>query len=202
MINKAQLAALAPSAQSVTLDTYVDAINKTFDKFQIVTKARQAMFLANILHETGELKSFSENLNYSSTALVSVWPSHFDVSTAIKYQRNPQAIANRAYANRMGNGNEASGDGWKFRGRGCIQITGRSNYTALAHDMGMTLDDCVNWCATPLGAVESAGWFWNRGRCNSYADRGDVAGCRKVVNGGTIGLDDVQARYTKALHTL
>jgi len=202
MINKTQLAAMAPGAQSVTLDSYVDAINQTAEKYQLVTKARLVMFLANILHETGDLTRFSENLNYSSTALVATWPSHFDVSTAIKYQRNPQAIANRAYANRMGNGNEVSGDGWKYRGRGAIQITGHDLYQALATAQGMTMDEVLNWIVSPLGAIESAGWYWTRAKCNAFADRGDVVGCRKTVNGGTIGLDDVQARYQKYMHIL
>lgn len=131
------------------------------------------------------------------------WPKRFpNVTVANAYARNPQKIANKVYANRMGNGTEASGDGYKFRGRGLIQLTGKDNYTRFAKSIGMTLDEAVAYLETPEGAVASAGWYWDANKLNIYADKGDFVGLTRRINGGTIGLADRKHHYDIALKAL
>lgn len=202
MVTTDQLKSIYTSTPSSTLQTYVGPINDTFNKYLIITKLRQAMFLAQIGHESAGLTAVSENLNYSAAALQSVFGKYFDATSAAQYARQPERIANRVYANRMGNGSESSGDGWKYRGRGGIQITGRANYSAMATTFGMSIDDVVAYLQTPAGVVASAGWFWSTHNLNVYSDRGDIVSATKVINGGTNGLSDRQALYTKALKVL
>jgi putative chitinase len=132
-----------------------------------------------------------------------VWPKYFkDPATAKRYAHNPERIANRAYANRMGNGNEASGDGWRFCGRGLIQLTGRDNYQAFADSIETELEDIPHYLATFEGAVQSACWFWETNNLNKWADAGDITTLTKKINGGTLGLDDRMKHYAHALHVL
>lgn len=154
----------------------------------INTQKRLAMFFAQLDHESG-LKPISENLNYSADGLLKTFPKYFNSETAKEYARQPQKIANRVYANRMGNGSESSGDGWKFRGRGFIQITGKNNYIACGY--ANNPDNLLN----EVDAMVSAVWFWNQNNLNKFADLGDVKGCTKVINGGLNGLADRENKY-------
>jgi len=181
-------------------DMWLDALNATCEKYEINTPERVAGFLSQAAHESGGFKFVAENLNYSAPALRSIFGKYFpDDSVANAYARNPEKIANRIYANRMGNGDEASGEGFKYRGRGLIQLTGKDNYVAFGNATGV---DAVNNPALvehPEAAALSAGWFWSTRHLNNYADVKDVVGMTKRVNGGTNGLDDRQMRYAKIM---
>lgn len=177
---------------------WYDALVKVLPKYSINTPERVAMFMAQTGHESGGFKALKENLNYSADSLQKVWPKRFDAKTANTYARNQEKIANKVYADRLGNGPESSGDGFKYRGRGLIQLTGKDNYSAFAKSIGKTLDETVTYCETLEGAIESACYFWSTRKLNEVADKGDVLKATKIINGGTIGLDDRTARYTKA----
>lgn len=179
-----------------------EALENVLPRYEINTVERVAAFLAQCGHESAEFTVLTENLNYSSDALKKIWPKHFSDVDVAQYHRNPQAIANRAYRNRMGNGDEQSGDGWKFRGRGAIQLTGKSNYQAFADTIGYSLDEAVAYTETLQGAIESAAWFWWRNNLNTFADAQDIVGMTKKINGGTIGLTDRQNHYNHISHIL
>ena len=167
-------------------------------KHEINTSNRMAMFFAQLDHES-KLSPISENLNYSKEGLLKIFPKYFNDSSATNYARKPEKIANRVYANRMGNSTEESGDGWKYRGRGYIQLTGKSNYEALAKDKGI---DCVNspdLLLEEVNALISALWFWSKNNLNSYADKKDVLGATKRINGGTHGLAERQKKFDSYL---
>lgn len=181
-------------------DKWVDALNETCERFQINTPLRIAGFLSQVGHESGGLRFVSENLNYRAESLMRVWPSRFpSIEKANAYAMQPEKIANHVYCDRMGNGDEASGDGWKYRGRGLIQLTGLDNYAAFAmacDNEALTKPDLV---AEPKLAAESAGWFWDTRKLNNYADEQNVVGMTKRINGGTNGLDDRQMRYSRLI---
>ena len=168
-------------------------------KYKITTPQRVAMFMAQCGHESANFTALKENLNYQAHALGSIWPKRFPPGVAEQYAHNQEAIANRAYCDRMGNGPEASGDGWKFHGRGLIQLTGRSLYEAFAREIGKDLDDVVAYCETFDGAIESACFFWEHHGLIGLSDAGDIVHATKVINGGTLGIDDRTARYRHAL---
>ena len=168
-------------------------------KYKITTPQRVAMFMAQCGHESANFTALKENLNYQAHALGSIWPKRFPPGVAEQYAHNQEAIANRAYCDRMGNGPEASGDGWKFHGRGLIQLTGRSLYEAFAREIGKDLDDVVAYCETFDGAIESACFFWEHHGLNAISDAGDIVHATKVINGGILGIDDRTARYRHAL---
>lgn len=181
-------------------DKWCDQLNTTMDRFEIITPYRVAGFLSQVSHESGGFQFVTENLNYSAEALMRVFPRYFPtVELAQDYARKPEKIANRCYGNRMGNGDEASGDGWKFRGRGLIQLTGKSNYV----DFSLSCDNeaLVNpdLVAEPELAAESAGWFWYKNGLNALADARDIVGMTKRINGGTNGLDHRQHLYAAAM---
>lgn len=158
-----------------------------FEKYGLTTKLRVSHFMAQIEHESG-LKPISENLNYSADRLLKIFPKYFNNEKALLYANKPQLIANKVYANRMGNGNEASGEGWKYRGRGFIQITGKENYFRLANDTDL---DCLknpDLLLEEANAMVSALWFWNLKGLNSLADKDDIVGITKKINGGLNGL--------------
>lgn len=161
-----------------------------FIKYAITTPLRIVHFLAQTHNETGGFKVFVENLNYSESGLLKTFPSYFTATSAKIYARKPAAIANRAYANRMGNGNEASGDGWKYRGRGIIQLTGKSNYQAYKNYSGVDVVNRPELAARIDIALDIAGWYWKKNNINALADNDDVLAVTKRVNGGTIGLAD------------
>jgi len=181
------------------IQQYVEYLNDVMGFYEINNKQRIAMFLAQVGHESGGLRTVKENLNYSADRLKVIFPKYFRGVDPSGYARNPEKIANLVYANRMGNGNEASGDGYRYCGRGLIQLTGKSNYQAFAQDMGWTLEDATAWLAEPEGACWSAGWFWDSRELNQWADKGDVLTVTKKINGGTIGLEDRKSHYEAAL---
>ena len=186
-----QIKKIAPGAPDKAAGEFVDTFNKWSDKFGITTPLRAAHFISQCIHECAELKAFEENLNYSEKGLLKVFPKYFNAETAKQYARKPEKIANRVYANRMGNGNEASGDGWKYRGRGSIGLTGRSNYLAYSTS-GFCIGDLIahpEWLAKSPGCYKSAMWFWWKNGLNAIADTGDVNAVTKRVNGGYNGLD-------------
>ena len=182
------------------IDKYLPWLNMTMLKYDINTPVRQAMFLSQIAHESGNFCHVSENLNYSVNGLRSVFGKYFpNDNLAAEYARKPEKIANRVYANRMGNAEESSGDGWKYRGRGLIQLTGKNNYTAfsLAADNNALLEPEL--VSEPELAVQSAGWFWDTNGLNALADTGDVRVVTKRINGGYNGLTDRSAKFGKLM---
>lgn len=197
------LKSMFPTTPAATLQTYVAPLNKTLQRFAITNPLRAAGFLAQTGHESAGLKFVRENLNYSTDALLRVFPRYFPTRTlAESYARQPTKIAARVYGGRMGNGPEETGEGWKFRGRGLIQLTGKNNYLAFANAMDMTLDEAVAYLETPEGACMGAGWFWHENGLNALADRGDVISMTKRINGGTNGLKDRQMLYARARKAL
>ena len=166
-----------------------EALNKVLPKYEINTAVRVAAFMAQCGHESADFTTLKENLNYGAKGLRGTWPKRFpDDATAAKYERKPEMIANKVYADRMGNGPEASGDGWKYRGRGAIQLTGHDNYVAFAKDIGKTVDEAIVYLETLEGAIESACWFWKKNGLNALADAKDMKLATKKINGGDLGL--------------
>lgn len=183
-------------------DKWLIPLQFTCDKFDINTPERIAGFLAQIGHESGGFRFTSENLNYRAEALSRLWPSRFPPGIVESYAMQPEKIANRAYCDRMGNGDEASGDGWKYRGRGLIQLTGKDNYASFslnADNEALVKPDLV---AEPELAALSAGWFWKKNGLNALADNKDIVGMTRRINGGTNGLDDRQMRYSRLISVL
>jgi putative chitinase len=180
-----------------------EALTESFDKYDINTVNRAAGFLAQCGHESAGFTILQENLNYSAEGLNKIFKKYFPtVADATPYARNPQKIANKVYGGRMGNGPESSGDGYKFRGRGAIQLTGRDNYTQFAKAVGLTLDEAVADLETLDGAIESACWFWKKNGLNAICDKDDLILMTKRINGGTIGLEDRKKHYEHAKHVL
>ena len=198
MINADVLTALGASAE--TADKWLPWLNKTMQKYAINTPRRQAMFLSQLAHESGNFRYTKENLNYSADALERVFKKYFPTrELAENYARKPEKIANRVYANRMGNGDEESGDGWKYRGRGLIQLTGLNNYANYAmhaDNEALTKPEIVE---EPEYAADSAGWFWSVNRLNALADLGEVRSVTRRINGGYNGLADREAKYNKLI---
>ena len=194
-----KLAQIIPNA-AYGVDVWFNELNELLPVFEINTAQRVAAFIAQTAHESGGYRALSENLNYSGDALCRVWPKHFNEENKEQYHRNPEAIANRAYRNRMGNGDEESGEGWAYRGRGLIQLTGKDNYSRFAAYAEMAVEQAPEYIETPRGAVHSACWFWYSNDLNTYADAGDFVGMTKRINGGTIGLEDRIKHYEEALH--
>lgn len=179
----------------------IDQIPGVIEKFQINTPLRLAHFLAQAGHESGGFKISQENLNYSAKGLQNIFKKYFpSEAIALDYAKKPEKIANRVYSGRMGNGNEASGDGYKFRGRGDIQLTGRDNYTAFGKSIGVSIEDNPDLVGTQY-ALASAAWFWQKNKLNELADTGAtievVTNITKKVNGGTIGLPDRIAHFNE-----
>ena len=167
-------------------------------QYQINTTKRVGAWLAQCGHESGDFKLLIENLNYSAKGLRSIFPKYFlTEEAAISYQRQPEKIANKVYSNRMGNGSEQSGEGWKFRGRGIIQITGKENYTKCSQTLygNLILLENPDLLCEIDGAIRSACWYWNSRSINGDADKEDHITVTKKINGGTIGLDDRIERY-------
>jgi putative chitinase len=186
------------------LTEWHDAICKICPEYEINTKERLAAFIAQCAHESGNFKWLKENLNYSAEALDRVFPKYFKNAgrDAEDYHRQPEKIANVVYASRMGNGDTDSGDGWKFCGRGLIQLTGRENYTWFAASLDMDVEDVPEYLETFEGAVQSACFFWEQNNLNKWADEGDILTLTKRINGGTIGLEDRKKHYAHALEVL
>ena len=182
---------------------WVDALNETFQRFDISTPIRQASFIGQCGHECANFKVLEENLNYRAETLMKLWKSRFPtIEIANEYARNPKKIANKVYSSRMGNRDEASGDGYRFRGRGCIQLTGHANYFHAGQACGEDFVMNPDLVATPKYAAMTAGWFWNTHKINQFADRQDFTLMTKKINGGTIGLDDRIKHINHALDIL
>ena len=187
-------------------DAVIQMIPDTAAKFNINTPLRLAHFLAQCGHESGGFKATSENLNYSAKGLVGTFKKYFPTeAAALPYERKPEKIANKVYANRMANGTEASGDGYKFRGRGYIQLTGKDNYTQFGKAIG---EDILSNPDVVSGkyALLSAAWFWSKNGLNNLSDGGStdavVTSITKRVNGGTIGLADRIKHFKEYYHLL
>lgn len=185
MVSSEQLAKLHIGPQ------WVDALNATFERFNILTPVQQASFIGQCGHECNNFKVLEENLNYRAETLIKIWPKRFPtLEFAKQYERQPRKIANSVYANRMGNRDEASGDGFRFRGRGAIQLTGHASYFHAGQACGQDFVMEPDLVATPQYAAMTAGWFWNTHNLNQYADARNFVLMTKKINGGTIGLND------------
>ena len=180
---------------------WYEAISSILPEYEINTPQRVAAFLAQCAHESGGFVFLKENLNYKAPSLRKVFPKYFpDDATASAYANKPERIANRVYANRMGNGDESSGDGWRYCGRGLIQLTGKDNYTFFAASLDIPVEEASEYLQTFEGAVQSACFFWEQNNLNKWADAGDILTLTKRINGGTIGLEDRIKHYEHALH--
>jgi putative chitinase len=185
------------------IDEYGDEILRACDEFGIDTDHRKAAFFAQILHESGHLNYVRENLNYKTESLQKVFKKYFPtLSDAAKYARDQVRIANKVYAGRMGNGDEASGDGYRFRGRGFIQITGKYNYETCGEGLGKDLIANPDYLETAEGAARSAAWYWKHKKLNALADKKDIKAITKAINGGYIGLADREHLYKNILEKL
>ncbi|MBQ4813108.1 glycoside hydrolase family 19 protein [Pseudoalteromonas luteoviolacea] len=194
------LAEIVPQAKTDNIEKYLTALNEVLPQFDISTPLRIAHFLAQIAHESGYFRCSSENLNYSDNALRAVFGKYFpDEASAADYARQPEKIANRVYANRMGNGDEESGDGWKYRGRGLIQLTGKDNYLRCGDALNLDLvNDPEVVSDDPKVAIQSACHYWQSCNLNALADADELVKITKRINGGTNGLDDRAALLNRA----
>ena len=183
-----------------------EALAQILPDYDINSPQRVAAFVAQCAHESGGFKFIKENLNYKAETLRKLFPKYFPTDDlAREYASKPnkqEAIANRIYANRMGNGPEESGDGFRYCGRGLIQLTGKDNYTRYAQSLEISVEEAQEHLLTFEGCVQSAAWFWESNNLNQWADKGDILTLTKRINGGTIGLDDRIKHYNHALHVL
>jgi putative chitinase len=193
---------LSNALQALDIDPkWEEPLQVAFNKYDIFNPKRQAAFLGQCAHESGNFKTLEENLHYSASALMRVWPSRFpDIDTANKFANNPEKIANKVYAGRMGNTED--GEGWKYHGRGLIQLTGKDNYKNCGNSLGFDLLGSPEKLLEPQYAALSAGWFWSKHGLNELADAQEHGMITKRINGGTLGLDDRIAKTTKALEAL
>jgi putative chitinase len=203
MITLSQFQQMIPTNKEAA--EWYDITVDFFEKYNITTPLRIAGFMAQCAHESQDFRALEENLNYSAETLLKVFPRYFGAGKedAAAYARNPEKIANYVYmdANRSKQGalgNTQPGDGWKFRGGGIKQLTGRNNYAVFGKDLGMTADEVAAYVRTKKGALESACWFWKKNSLEKFADADDIVGMTKKINGGTIGLEDRQKRYVNA----
>ena len=203
-ITQEQLQQLIPRNKYTSY--WLGVINQLFPDYEINTPLRQAAWIAQCAHESAEFTVLQENLNYRWQSLRKVFPKYFPTDElAQQYAGKPnkqEAIANRVYANRMGNGDEQSGDGFRYRGRGLIQLTGKDNYTWFAHSIEIKPEEAADYLETFEGAAQSACWFWETNGLNRWADQGDILTLTKRINGGTIGIEDRKKHYQHALHVL
>lgn len=194
------LRAVAPGLSSTDPATWVDALTPAMRAREITTARRAAMFLGQCAHESAGFRQLAEDLNYHAAGICRTWPSRFPtLDAANPYEMRPAALANCAYANRMGNGDEATGDGWRFRGGGLIQLTGRQRYSEFAAAIGKALDEAAAWVRTVPGAAASAAWYWQRCRLNDPADAWDIREVTFRINGGLNGISDRTALCNTAL---
>jgi putative chitinase len=195
-LTPSQIVACCPNAKDA--QGLAVALNIMLPKYNIATADEVSGFLAQCGHESGDFNHMEENLNYRPESLMAVWPSRFpDMATALLYAHNPEKIANKVYANRMGNGSEASGDGWAYHGQGPIQLTGKDNFDKFAAACDINIQDVVDHIRTLEGAIESACWFWNTNKLSPLADEEMIAAMTRKINGGLIGEDDREARFTR-----
>lgn len=204
-LSKSQFASSFPELKSYRIDELYPVVINTLTKYEINTPNRIACFLATCAHESNNFNVFVENLNYSADLLLKVFPKYFNSASAKHYAFNPQAIANKVYAGRMGNRNEASGDGWKYRGSGAIQITGAANMAPYALKIGKTIEETAELIRTLPYAIDSAGFYWFTSNLNKYADVNQFVQIQGVVNTGSAavpeskinGIVDRKNKYSK-----
>jgi len=203
-LTKQQLKQLLP--KNPYIDHWYSALAQLLPDYEINTPQRIAAFIAQCAHESGGFTALQENLNYKPATLRKLFGKYFPTDElAAEYCAKPnkqEAIASRIYANRMGNGDEASKEGYKYRGRGLIQLTGKSNYIAFADSLEISPEEASDYLSTFEGAAQSACWFWEANNLNQWADKGDIVTLTKRINGGTIGLEDRIKHYEHALHVL
>ena len=197
LITKEQIVNATDCSENALTQQFL-SLMMTFDTYSINTKQRAAAFLANVLHETGGLRHFEENLNYSAKGLLATWPHRFSQKLAEDCARQPEKIANIVYQNRYGN--DEPGDGWKYRGRGAFQTTFKANYQQLSDNMNVDFVTSPDLLETSPYAMLSAGYYWNDNHLNGLADLEEIEEIRKRINGGTIGLPQVEEIY-KSLMT-
>jgi putative chitinase len=179
------------------------ALIEEMPRYGITGRSREAAFIANVCEETRGLTVFEENLNYSPERLMKVWPRRFpDMQAALAYARRPEALANKVYANRMGNGDEQSGDGWLYHGRGPAQLTGRDNYLACAHGLGEPVDQQPELILVPRVGAQSACWFWRWKGLSALADADDFESLVRKWNGGLMGMEGRESYYGKLLEEI
>ena len=196
MITLEQLQQILPGNSCV--EQWHSALVQLLPDYGINTPERVAAFLAQCAHESGQFQAIRENLNYRATSLQKTFPKYFPTQElAEQYAKQPEKIANRVYANRMGNGSEDSGDGWRYCGRGLIQLTGKNNYEQFAESIDCQLESVTNYLTTFEGAVQSACWFWETNDLNTLADSGDIKTMTKRINGGYLGLEDRIHHYER-----
>jgi putative chitinase len=210
---------VAAGVKQATAEKWTDAVVAACQEFGIDTPQRIAGFLSQCAHESGGFERLQENLNYSADGMAGIWPKRFAVmgpdgkpvkkdgknipnKFALALHRKPEMIANVVYSNRMGNGSIESGEGWKFRGRGLKQLTGKSNHAECGNELGVNFVDNPDLLLEPTYAARSAAWFWQKNKCNTFADAGDIEGLTKRINGGLIGIADRKARYQAAERSL
>ena len=197
------LRAVTPHLTDEARTAWVVILDQKLSKAGITAPRSLAAFLGQCAVESSGFHSLEEDLSYSAARLCQVWPSRFpNAETAEACALRPEALANRVYANRMGNGDEASGDGWRFRGRGLIQLTGRAAYEPFARSMNMTLDQAVEHAATRSGAADSAVWFWSANRLNAAANTWSLDLITRKINGGTTGAAERTRLCEAALHAI
>ena len=183
------------------LDNWVHALNEILPDYEINTPQRVAAFVAQCAHESGNFKFLTENLNYRAVTLRKLFSKYFPTDAlAQEYEKKPEKIANRIYGGRMGNGPEETGDGFRYCGRGLIQLTGKANYQNFADSIETPVEEVSEYLQTFEGAVQSACWFWESNNLNALADAGDIKMMTKRINGGFIGLEDREKHYHHALH--
>lgn len=192
ILTAALLRTIMPKADG---DTWAAALTPAMAEFSIDTAARAAAFLGQLAHESIELTHTEENLSYSSRRLLEVWPKRFTAVTAEMYARQPEKLANYVYADRNGNGDAASGDGWRYRGRGPIQLTGRRNYAAAGKGISLALEAQPDLVKDPTVGARTAAWYWHDHGLNAVADTGNIAAITRAINGGVHGLHE-RERYT------
>jgi len=203
-LTRDQLAQIIP--KNSFINHWHDALSQLLPDYEINTPQRIAAFLAQCAHESGGFTAIKENLNYRAPTLRKLFSKYFPTDElAAQYASKPnkqEAIANRIYANRMGNGPEESGDGYRYCGRGLIQLTGKNNYSLFAESLEISVEDASEYLQTFEGAAQSACWFWESNNLNRFADVGDIKGLTKAINGGFIGLEDRIKHYQHALHVM
>jgi putative chitinase len=210
---------VAAGVKQATAQNWVDAVAAACQEFNINTPQRIAGFLSQCAHESGGFERLQENLNYSADGMAGIWPRRFAVlgpdgkpvkkdgknqpnKFALALHRKPEMIANVVYSSRMGNGPTESGEGWKYRGRGLKQLTGKDNHRACSAGLGVDLVENPDLLLEPVYAARSAAWFWATNKCNNFADAGDIEGLTKKINGGLIGIEDRKKRYASAVRSL
>jgi putative chitinase len=200
IVSKAQFSEMIPDNRG-DLNEWYSLASEYFDKYEINTASRIAGFMAQAAHESSDFNRLVENMNYSQSGLRKIFGRYFPTDAmAAKYARKPEEIANIVYndANRINKlGNTQPGDGWRFIGRGIFQLSGRWNYEDFGRDNNMTPEEVAEYSKTRRGAMHTACWFWNERDCNRHADKGDIVGMSRAINGGDIGLSDRIAKWNR-----